>query len=80
MLQSAIFSESLAYVLRVSAEAGADIFTDTKTASSMLAILLFLGVNVGMLDGFGSPTAHVGLSTLNCYVVFLISALRPDLY
>jgi hypothetical protein len=70
MLASVVFLESLACVLRASAEAGADVFTDSKTASSTLAILIFLGVTAGMLDGFGSPIAHDGLNTFNYFVVF----------
>jgi hypothetical protein len=43
-----------ASVPRASAEAGVDVFTDSKTTSSTLAILLFLGVSARMLDGFSS--------------------------
>jgi hypothetical protein len=70
MLASAAFFESLACVVRASTEAGVDVFTYSITASSTLAILLFLGVTTGMLDGFGSPTVHGGLNTFKCSVVF----------
>jgi hypothetical protein len=43
---------------------------DSSTTSSTLAILLFLGVNVGMLNGFGSPIGHDGLNTFNYSIVF----------
>jgi hypothetical protein len=55
---------------RASAKAGVDVFTDSITLSSTLAILLFLGIAAGMLDGFDSSVAHGGLSAFNCYVVF----------
>jgi hypothetical protein len=70
MLASLVFLETLASVLSVSAEAGVDVFIDSITASSTLSILLFLGVAVGMLGGFGSSVVHGGLSAFNCYVVF----------
>jgi hypothetical protein len=70
MLASAVFLESLACMLRASVEAGADVFMDSRTASSTLAIHLFLGVTATMLDGFGNPTAHGGLNTFNCSAVF----------
>jgi hypothetical protein len=38
-------------------------FTDSKTASKTLAILLFLGVAVVGLDSFDSPVTAGGLST-----------------
>jgi hypothetical protein len=70
MLASAVSLKSLAYVSAASAEAGVGVLTDSITASSTLAILLFLGVAAGMLDGFGSSLMHGGLSTFNCSVVF----------
>jgi hypothetical protein len=51
-------------------EAGVDVFTDSITSSSTLAILLFLGVAAGMLDGFGSSIAHGGHSAFNGSTVF----------
>jgi hypothetical protein len=70
MLASAVSLKSLACVPRASAEAGVDVFTDSITASSTLAILLFLGVAAGMLDGFGSSVAHGGLNAFSCYAIF----------
>jgi hypothetical protein len=70
MLASLVFLESLACVLRALAEARADVFMDSRTTSSMLAILLFLGVAAGVLDGLGSPIAHDGLNVFNYSVVF----------
>jgi hypothetical protein len=45
-------------------------FADSITTSSTLAILLFLGVAAGMLDGFGSFVVHGGLSAFNSSAVF----------
>jgi hypothetical protein len=53
-----------------SVEAETCTFMDSKTASKMLAILLFFGVAVVVLDGFGSPDTAVGLSTLGCSATF----------
>jgi hypothetical protein len=64
------FFESLASVLCALAEAGVDVFTDSITESSTLAIVLFLGVAAGMFDGFGSSVAYGGLSALNCSAIF----------
>jgi hypothetical protein len=36
----------------------------------MLAILLFLGVVVVVLDGFGIPATAAGLSTFGCSAAF----------
>jgi hypothetical protein len=70
MLVSSVFLESLARVLRALAEAGANVFMDSRTTSNTLAILLFLGVAAGMFAGFGSSVAHDGLNAFNCSSVF----------
>jgi hypothetical protein len=70
MSASSDFYETLPSVLGASTEAGVDVFTDSITASSMLAILLFLGVVAGMLDGFCSSIVHGGLNAFNCSVAF----------
>jgi hypothetical protein len=70
MLAASFFPRTLVSVLSALAEAGVDVFTDSITASSTLAILLFLGVAAGMFDGFGSSVAHGGLSAFNCSVIF----------
>jgi hypothetical protein len=59
---SSDFFETLASVLGALAEVGVDVFTNSIIASSTLAILLFLGVAVGMFDAFGSSVVHGGLS------------------
>jgi hypothetical protein len=64
-LATAVFLASLICVLRASAEAGVDVSTDYKTASSTLAILLFLRVTARTLDGFGNPIVPGGLNTFN---------------
>jgi hypothetical protein len=69
-LVTTVFLASLIYALRASAEAGVVVFTNSKTASSTLAILLFLGVIAGTLDGFGNPIVPGGLNTFNWYVAF----------
>jgi hypothetical protein len=46
---------------------------DSKTASKTLAILIFLGVVVVVVDKFVSPVTAVGLSTFGCSVVFSYS-------
>jgi hypothetical protein len=48
-----------------STEVGFDVFTDSITESSTLAILLFLGVVARILDGFGSSVVHGGLRAFN---------------
>jgi hypothetical protein len=53
-----------------SAEAGTGAFIDSKISSKTLAILLFLGVAVVVLDGFDSPVTAGGLSTFGCSAVF----------
>jgi hypothetical protein len=70
MLASSDFIEISPSVLGASAEAGVDVFTYSITASSMLAILLFLGVVAEILDGFGSSVVHGGLSAFNCSATF----------
>jgi hypothetical protein len=70
MSASSDFFETLPSVLGASAEEGVDVFIDSITASSTLAILLFLGVVVGMLDGFDSFVVHGGLSAFNCSAAF----------
>jgi hypothetical protein len=42
----------------------------SKTSSKMLAILLFLGVVVAVLDGFDNPITARGLSTFGCSAAF----------
>jgi hypothetical protein len=64
-LATTVFLASLVYTLRVTVEAEADVFMDSKTASSTLAILLFLGVAVGTLDGFSNPIVPGGINTFN---------------
>jgi hypothetical protein len=70
MAASSNFFEDLPSVIGASAEAGVNVFTDSITASSTLAILLFLGVVAGMLDGFGNSIVHGGLSAFNFSVAF----------
>ena len=70
MLASTVSLKSFACVPGASAEAGGYVFTDSITASNTLAILLFLGVAVGMFDGFGSSVVHGGLSTFKGSAVF----------
>jgi hypothetical protein len=62
------------------AEVGTGAFIDSKIASKMLAILLFLGVAVAVLDGFDNPATARGLSTFGYFAAFLIPALLPGLY
>jgi hypothetical protein len=69
-LATAVSLASLTYALRASAEVGADVFTDSKTTSSTLAILLFLGVITGTFDGFGNPIVPGGLNTFNKSAAF----------
>jgi hypothetical protein len=64
------FFEALPSMLGASVEARVDVFTYSITASIMLSILLFLGVVVGMLDGFDSSVVHGGLSVFNCSTAF----------
>jgi hypothetical protein len=59
---SSDFFETLASVLGALVEVGVDVFIDSIIVSSTLAILLFLGVVVGMFDAFGSSIVHDGLS------------------
>jgi hypothetical protein len=56
-LASSIFSP------KASAEAEVGVFTDSKTTSKTLAILLFLGVVVAVVDSFGNPATVGGLSS-----------------
>jgi hypothetical protein len=67
---SSDFFETLASVLGTSVVAGVYVFTDSITTSSTLAILLFIGVTAGMLDGFGSSVVQGGLSAFSCSVIF----------
>ena len=60
-----VFLASSICVLRASTEAEADVFMDSKTESSTLAILLFLGIAAGALDGFGNPIVPGGFNTFN---------------
>jgi hypothetical protein len=53
-----------------SSEEGVGAFTDSKTTSKTLAILLFCGVTVVVVDSFDSPVTAGGLSTFCCYAVF----------
>jgi hypothetical protein len=57
-------------VLGASTEAVVDAFTDSITVSSMLVILLFLGVVVGILDAFGSSVMHGGLRAISFSTTF----------
>jgi hypothetical protein len=43
---------------------------DSKTTSKTLAILLFLGVAVVVLDGFDNPVTVGGISTFGCSTAF----------
>jgi hypothetical protein len=45
---------------------GVGIFIDSKTTSRMLAILLFLGVVVVVVDNFGSSATNGGLNSFGC--------------
>jgi hypothetical protein len=56
-----------------SAEAGIDALMDYKTTSKTLAILLFLGVAVVVLDGFDNPVTTGGLNTFVCSAAFFDS-------
>jgi hypothetical protein len=69
-LAATTYFVSLAFPLEASAEAGADIFADSKTASNTLAILLFLGVAMETLDGFDSSVVIAGISTFGCSAAF----------
>jgi hypothetical protein len=79
MTTSSDFFKISPSLLRASAEAGVDVFTDSITASSTLAILLFLGVVAGILDAFGSFVMHGGLRAFSCSAAFPVSALQPVL-
>jgi hypothetical protein len=57
------------------AEAGVDTFTDSITASSTLAILLF-GVIAATFDTFGSSVSCNELRAFGCSVISLVLALR----
>jgi hypothetical protein len=75
MLASAVFLESLACVLRALAEAGADVYMDSRTASSislesLLECLMASAILLRMVDS--TPSTALMSS--------LILALRPDLY
>jgi hypothetical protein len=48
------------------AEAGVDTFTDSITASNMLAILLLFGVTEAIFCTFGSSISCNGLKAFNC--------------
>jgi hypothetical protein len=63
-----------------STKAGTSAFTDSKTTSKTLAILLFLGVVVVVLDSFDNLVTAGGLNTVGCSATFLIPALLPGLY
>jgi hypothetical protein len=70
MPASSDFFEISPIVLGASAEEGVDVFMDSITASNTLAILLFLRVIAGILDGFGSSIAHGGLRAFNRSAAF----------
>ena len=53
-----------------SAEAGVGAFTDSRTTSKTLAILLFLGVAVVVVDSFDNRVTVGGLSTFGCSAIF----------
>jgi hypothetical protein len=53
-----------------SAEAETGAFMDFNTTSKTLAILLFLGVAVVILDGFDTTVTSAGLSTFGCSTAF----------
>jgi hypothetical protein len=56
------------------AKAGVDAFTDSMTASTTLAILLFFrvaaGIAVGILDAFGNSVSRAGLKAFGCSTAF----------
>jgi hypothetical protein len=54
-----------------SAVAGAGNLVDCKIASRTLAILLFLGVVVAVVDSFGNSVTIGGLSSFGCSSVVL---------
>jgi hypothetical protein len=62
--------KTLASVLGVPAEVGVDVFIDSITTSSTLAILLFLGVDVGTFDTFSNSVLHGGLRAFGCPTTF----------
>jgi hypothetical protein len=57
-------------VLGASVEAGVDAYTDSMTASSTLAILLFLRVVAGILDAFGNSVSCGGLRAFSYSTAF----------
>jgi hypothetical protein len=61
---------SLDFSPDASVETGTHAFMDSKTASKMLAILLFLGVAIAVLDGFDNPVTARGLNTFGCSAAF----------
>jgi hypothetical protein len=61
---------SLDFSPDASAVAGTGAFMDSKTASKTLAILLFLGVAVAVLDGLDNLVTTRGLSTFGCSAAF----------
>jgi hypothetical protein len=79
MVASSDFFESLPSVLGASAEAGVDVFIDSITAFSMLAILLFLGVVAGMLVALTVLLCMVDSVLLIAMPPSLVSALQPIL-
>jgi hypothetical protein len=71
---------SLIFSLEASVEAGVTIFRDSITASKTLAILLFLGVVVAVVDGFSNSAIIGGPNGFGCsYVVFLVSGSSTSL-
>jgi hypothetical protein len=56
------------FLVRSSAEARVGVFMDSKIASKTLAILLFLGVVVVVVDSFVNPATIGGLSSFGCFL------------
>jgi hypothetical protein len=66
-LASSIFS------LDTLTEAGVGVFMDYKTTSKTLAILLFLGVIVAVVDSFDNSVIAGGLNNFGCSAIFFVS-------
>jgi hypothetical protein len=60
------FSCTFSFPAEDSAETGVGIFTDSKTASRTLAIILFVGVVVAVADSFGNYVTVGQLSNFGC--------------
>ena len=77
VVAASLASSILSLETSVVAEAGN--LVDYKTASKTLAILLFLGVVVAVVDSFSNPVAIGGLNSFDySSAVFFVPALLPD--